>query len=98
MLYGRFDAANTIKEADNALLALRLGKMKVHQQLESTKAELMQKILENKCVQVPAFQEKLRTSKQSTMFAEATFNDELGSGLDGQGTQNTKPEHWPGSI
>nr|XP_011438753.2 uncharacterized protein LOC105336225 [Crassostrea gigas] len=95
---GDLEAANTIKEADNALSALRFGKkVKVNQQWESTKVEVMQDILENKCVQVPMFQEKLRTSKQSTIFVEATFNDEWGSGLDRQGTLNTKPEHWPGS-
>lgn len=98
MRCGDLEAANTIKEADTALSALRFGKkVKVNQQWESTKVEIMQDILENKCVQVPMFQEKLRTSKQSTIFVEATFNDEWGSGLDRQGTLNTKPEHWPGS-
>lgn len=59
--------------------------------------DVKQDILENKCVQVPMFQ-KLRTSKQATVFVEATFNDKWGSGLDRQGTLNTKPEHWPGSY
>lgn len=57
----------------------------------------MEEILENKCVQVLVFQEKLRTAKQSTTFVEATYNNEWGSGLNRKGTQNTKPEHWPGS-
>lgn len=61
----------------------------MNQQWESTKVEAMQDILENKCVQVPMFQEKLRTLKQSTILVEATFNDEGGSGLDCQGTLNT---------
>ena len=55
------------------------------------------KSLKNKCVQNPIFQEKLWTAKQSTIFVEATFNNEWGSGLDRNGTQNTKPDHWPGS-
>uniref|UniRef100_K1QWS6 NADAR domain-containing protein n=1 Tax=Magallana gigas TaxID=29159 RepID=K1QWS6_MAGGI len=98
MRCGDLEAAtcNTIKEADNALSVLRFGKkVKVNQQWESTKVEVMQDILENKCVQVPMFQEKLRTSKQFTIFVEATFNDEWGSGLDRQGTLNTISEHWP---
>ena len=57
----------------------------------------MEDILENKCVQVPVFLEKLRTAKQSTTFVETTYNNEWGSGLDRAGTLNTKPDHWPGS-
>lgn len=56
----------------------------------------MEEILENKCVQVPVFRDKLVTSKQSTTFVEATYNNEWGSGLDRDGTRNTKPDHWPG--
>ncbi|XP_062571631.1 uncharacterized protein LOC134254695 [Saccostrea cucullata] len=95
---GDLDAANTIKDADDALSALRLGKkIKTNEQWESTKKEVMEDILENKCVQVPVFLEKLRTAKQSTTFVEATYNNEWGSGLDRTGTLNTKPDHWPES-
>lgn len=50
--------------------------LKGHQQFECTKAEVMQKILENKCIQVPVFQKKLHTPKQSKMFVKATLSDE----------------------
>lgn len=56
----------------------------------------MEEILENKCVQVAVFRDKLVTSKQSMTFVEATYNNELGSGFDRDGTRNTKPDHWPG--
>lgn len=93
MRCGDLEAPNT-NEADNALSALRFGEnVKVNQQWESTEVEVMQDIFENKCMQVPMFQKKLRTSKQSTIFVEATFNDEWGSELDRQGTMNTKAEH-----
>lgn len=98
MRCGDLESANIIKDATDALSALRHGKkIKTNEQWESTKTAVMEEIIENKCVQVPVFQEKLRTAKQSTTFVEATFNNEWGSGLDRKGTQNTKPEHWPGS-
>lgn len=88
MRCGDLESSNVIKDATDALSALHRGK----------KSKRMNDgILENKCVQVQVFQEKLRTAKQSTTFVEATFNNEWGSGLHRKGTQNTKPEHWPGS-
>lgn len=94
---GDLDSANAIAKADDALAALRLGKkVKSNDQWVSTKVSIMQEILENKCVQVPVFRDKLVTSKQSTTFVEATYNNEWGSGLDRDGTRNTKPDHWPG--
>ena len=30
------------------------------------------------------------------MFAESTFNDQWGTGLDKVGTENTKRSEWPG--
>ena len=95
---GDLETVNAIKTADGAISALHLGKkIKSNKQWESTKVDVMQEIFENKCVQNPIFQEKLRTAKQSTIFVEATFNNEWGSGLHRNGTQNTKPDHWPGS-
>ena len=94
---GDLDSANSIKDADDALSALQLGKkVKSNDQWESTKVTVMEEILENKCVQVPVFRDKLCTSKQSTTFVEATYNNEWGSGLNRDGTCNTKPDHWPG--
>uniref|UniRef100_K1Q7I4 Uncharacterized protein n=1 Tax=Magallana gigas TaxID=29159 RepID=K1Q7I4_MAGGI len=94
---GDLDSANAIPKADDALAALRLGKkVKSNDQWVSTKVSVMEEILENKCVQVPVFRDKFVTSKQSTTFVEATYNNKWGSGLDRDGTRNTKPDHWPG--
>ena len=56
----------------------------------------MEEVVENKCVQISMFKEKLRSAKCSTTFVETTYSDEWGSGLDRTGTINTKREHWPG--
>ena len=56
----------------------------------------MEEIIENKCVQVPLFKEKLRAAKRNTLFVETTYSDKWGSGLDRDGTMNTKQEKWPG--
>lgn len=95
---GDLESANIIKDVTDALSALRHGKKTKNEWTMGVDQNCSYgEILENKCVQVPVFQEKLRTAKQSTTFVEATFNNEWGSGLDRKGTQNTKPEHWPGS-
>ena len=71
-----FDTSNAIKTADGALSALHLGKkIKTNEQKESTKGDVMQKILEN----------KLRSATQSTIFVEPSFNNEWGSRLDRNG-------------
>ena len=56
----------------------------------------MTEIIENKCVQVQMFREKLRSVKRTPFFAKSTYNDTWGTGLDKQGTENTKMEAWPG--
>ena len=76
---GDLETVNAIKTADGAISDLHLRKkIKSNKQWESTKVDVMQEIFENKCVQNPIFQEKLRTAKQSTIFVEATFNNEWG--------------------
>ena len=71
-----FDTSNAIKTADGALSALHLGKkIKTNEQKESTKGDVMQKILEN----------KLRSATQSTIFVEPSFNNEWGSRPDRNG-------------
>ena len=56
----------------------------------------MTEIIENKCAQVQQFREKLRSVKKNTVFAESTFNDQWGTGLDKVGTEKTKRSEWPG--
>ena len=48
---GDLETANANKTADGAISALHLGKkIKSNEQWESTKVDVMQEILENKCV------------------------------------------------
>ena len=57
---GDLEAANDIKEATDAVTALRMGnKIKNNEQWLSTKNSVMEEVLENKCVQVPGVCEKL---------------------------------------
>ena len=94
---GDLHAANTIKDAPDALTAKRLGdKIKPNEQWIETEKEVMEEIIENKCVQVSLFREKLRAAKRNTLFVETTYSDKWGSGLDREGTMNTKQEKWPG--
>ena len=94
---GDLDAANNIKEAEDAVAALRFGnKIKDNEQWTSTKTSVMEEILENKCVQVPGFCEKLRTTKLTTTFVATIYDNEWGSGLDQHATVNTKQTKWPG--
>lgn len=79
---GNLYSDNAIAKADDALAALRLGKkVKSNDQWVSTKVSVIEEILENKCVQVPVFRDKLVTSKQSTTFVEATYNNEWAPAL-----------------
>lgn len=94
---GDLDAAKLIQEASDALSAKRIGdKVKVNVQWNESSEDVMKEIIENKCNQVERFREKLRSVKKDTVFAESTFNDKWGTGLDKTGTQNTKPSDWPG--
>ena len=94
---GDLESANKIKDAPDALSAKRLGdKVKPNEQWATTEREVMAEIIENKCVQVSEFKGKLRAAKQNTVFVETTFSDKWGSGLDRNGTINTKIDKWPG--
>ena len=94
---GDLDTTKLKQEAPDALSAKRLGdKIKPNEQWTDTKEAVMTEIIENKCVQVQMFREKLRSVKNDTVFAESTYNDTWGTGLDKQGTENTKMEAWHG--
>ena len=94
---GDLQSANKIKDAPDALSAKRLDdKVKPNDQWAKTEREVMAEIVENKCVQVSEFKRKLRTAKQNTVFVESTFSDKWGSGLDRDGTLNTKIDKWSG--
>ncbi|KAK3092920.1 hypothetical protein FSP39_008865 [Pinctada imbricata] len=94
---GNLEAANKIKEAPDALSAKRIGdKIKSNDQWIQTESQVMEEIIENKCVQVPPFKEKLRSAKRGTVYVETSYSDKWGSGLDRAGTLNTKQDQWPG--
>lgn len=94
---GDLEAAKSIQEAKDALSAKRIGdKVRINEQWTESCENVMTEIIENKCVQVERFREKLRSVKKNTLFAESTFNDKWGTGLDKAGTENTKASDWPG--
>uniref|UniRef100_K1QZF9 Uncharacterized protein n=1 Tax=Magallana gigas TaxID=29159 RepID=K1QZF9_MAGGI len=94
---GDLEAAKSIQEAKDALSAKRIGdKVRINEQWTESCENVMSEIIENKCVQVERFREKLRSVKKNTLFAESTFNDKWGTGLDKAGTENTKASDWPG--
>lgn len=71
VICGDLDSTNALKDTDDTLSALQVGKKKFKKTDEhwvSTKVSVLEEILENKCVQVPVFSDKLCTSKQSTTF------------------------------
>ncbi|KAK3085498.1 hypothetical protein FSP39_004247 [Pinctada imbricata] len=94
---GDLETASKIKEAPDALSAKKLGdKVRENDQWRESKFAVMEEIIENKCVQMPMFKEKIRAAKRNTVFVETTFNGTWGSGLDRKGTVNTKQNMWPG--
>ena len=97
MRCGDQNAAAQIQSATDALSAKRIGdKVKTNEQWNNTCEKVMTEVVENKCVQVERFREKLRSSNKHAIFVESTYNDTWGSGLDRVGTENTKQAAWPG--
>ena len=56
----------------------------------------MSVILECKADQVPEFKDILKKSGPKTIFAESTYNDFWGSGLNYEGTSHTDIGEWTG--
>jgi ribA/ribD-fused uncharacterized protein len=84
-------AAVQIQNAVDALSAQRMGdKVKTNEQWVNTSEKVMTGVIENKCVQVERFREKLRSVNKNTVSAESTYNDTWGTGLD------NKQSAWPG--
>ena len=79
------NAAESINEAKNALVAKRFGdKIQSNEQWNDNCENVMTEIIENKCVQVKKFREKLRSVAKGAIFVESTYNDKWGSGLNKQ--------------
>ena len=69
MRCGDLDAAKSINEAKYALSAKRIGdKIQSNEQWNDTCENVMTEIIENKCVQVQIFREKLRSVKKGATF------------------------------
>ena len=90
--------ANVIHNAKTALDAKRIGDTII--QTDTFKKEqvsLMEEILCAKRDQVPIFKNELGKSDVNTIFLESTYDDTWGSGLNFDGTINTKKDNWPGN-
>ena len=56
----------------------------------------MEEIIEEKMKQVKTFSERLSKFAKGTIFAESTYDDFWGTGLDRNGTDHTQEGKWPG--
>lgn len=93
---GDLDTAKTTIEAKDALSGKRFwDKIRPNEQWTDTRESVMTEIIENKCVSVQKFREKLRSVKKDTIFAESTYNDTWGTGLNKEATENTKIKALP---
>ena len=82
---GYLNAAASMYEAKNAIAAKRIGdKIQSNEQWNDNCENVMTEIIENKCVQVKKFREKLRSVAKGAIFVESTYNDKWGSGLNKQ--------------
>ena len=73
---GYLNAAASMNEAKNAIAAKRIGdKIQSNEQWNDNCENVMTEIIENKCVQVQKFREKLRSVKKGATFVESTYND-----------------------
>lgn len=87
----RCEGCQVHPEAKNALPAKRIGdKVVINEQWNESCESVMTKIIENKCVQVERFREKPRSITKNTLFAELTFKEKWGTGLDKTGTENSE--------
>ena len=89
--------ATDIQAAQTALDAKNIGKqIRTSEQFEEKKIEIMEEIIEEKMKQVKPFSERLSKFAKGTIFAESTYDDFWGTGLDKNGTDHTQEGKWPG--
>lgn len=76
MRCGDQNAAAQIQSATDAQSAKWIGdKVKTNEQWKNTCEKVMTEVVENKCVQVKIFREKLPSSNKHAIFVESTYND-----------------------
>ena len=94
---GDLQRATAIKDAKTALDAKRISKeITVSEQFRSKQIEIMTEILDAKAKQVKDFREILVKNGKNVVFAEATYDDFWGTGLDKTATIHTSMKKWPG--
>ena len=94
---GDLPRAQAIQEAKTAIEAMRIGKdITVSEQFTEKQVEIMTEIIEAKVKQNKEFKELLMKKGQDVTFAETTYDDFWGTGLDKVGTMNTNRKYWPG--
>ena len=97
MRSGDLVRVQAIQAAPSALDAKKIGKMVVPSaDFLDHKESLMTEILEAKFTQVPAFRDEIKNSKPNTTYAESTYDDIWGTGLNASGTTHTECGAWPG--
>ena len=97
MRSGDLVRVQAIQAAPAALDAKKPGKIVIPSaDFLDQKESLMTKILEAKFTQVPAFKDEIKSSKPKTTYAESTYDDIWGTGLNASGTTHTERGVWPG--
>ena len=94
---GDLPRASAIQAAQTALDAMKIGKqIRISEQFEAKQLDVMEEIIEEKMKQVNAFSDKLCKFPKGTVFAESTYDDFWGTGVDRDGTDHTQENKWPG--
>ena len=70
--------------------------LKVMAKVNFFKSRTNFKVKEEKMKQVTAFSDKLCKFPKGTVFAESTYDDFWGTGVDRDGTDHTQENKWPG--
>lgn len=94
---GSIDKAQLIQESKTALDAKKLGKsIQPNDDFLEKQIGVMEEISKAKYDQVESFRSILEKHDVDTIFAESTYDDFWGTGLDRVGTDHTNHLKWPG--
>ncbi|XP_056003557.1 angiopoietin-4-like [Ostrea edulis] len=94
---GDIVAAEKIREAPTARDAKFIGnKVVPSDSWLKTREQAMEEILYKKAAQVEHFGKALDNAPKNSIFAETTYDNFWGTGLDKVQTEHTSPSEWPG--
>ena len=94
---GDLPRASAIQAAQTALDAKNIGKqIRTSEQFDEKRIEIMEEIIIEKLKQVKQFSDTLCKYPKGTTFAESTYDDFWGTGLDKDGSDHTQEKKWPG--